>query len=98
MRSGGGFRSILYAWRKARDNRKFAARFELRGDSLKRAPQGYAPDHPLIEDLKRKDFIAVEELDVDEVLTKDFADRVQQSFMSTKPLMKFLCEAQPLAF
>ena len=88
----------LSAWRKARDQRKFAARFTFGGDSLKRAPQGYALDHPLIDDLKRKDFIAVEELDVDVVLRADFADRVQQSFVSAKPLMQFLCGAQPLAF
>src|SRR3954471_13097812 len=32
--------------------------FELGGESLKRPPAGFDGDHPLIEELKRKDFIA----------------------------------------
>jgi uncharacterized protein (TIGR02453 family) len=36
----------------------FRATFMLGGESLKRPPKGYDPAHPLIEDLKRKDFIA----------------------------------------
>ena len=31
---------------------------ELEGESLKRPPRGFDPDNPLIDDLKRKDFIA----------------------------------------
>src|SRR6266404_1833021 len=44
-------------WKKAIDDRKFLSRFELGGDKLTRPPKGYDPAHPLIEDLKRKDFI-----------------------------------------
>ena len=33
------------------------------GESLKRPPPGYDPGHPLIEDLKRKDFITGHEFD-----------------------------------
>jgi uncharacterized protein (TIGR02453 family) len=42
-------------WRKA--TRKRGMR--LGGDSLKRPPRGFDPDHPLIEDLKRKDFVTL---------------------------------------
>ena len=86
------------AWQKARDHRKFAQQFELGGDTLKRPPQGYSAEHPLIVDLKRKDFIAVQDLSVDVALQADFADLVQKQFMTTRPFMQFLCEAQPLAF
>ena len=86
------------AWRKARDDKKFQTRFELRGETLKRPPRGYPADHPMIDDLRRKDFIAVEELSMSEIYAAGFTDRVNQSFASTKPLMRFLCQALDLAF
>src|SRR5688572_7712492 len=46
-------------WLKARDDRSFRADFpKLGGESLKRPPSGFPPDHPCVEDLKRKDFVA----------------------------------------
>jgi len=86
------------AWRKARDDKKFQARFELRGETLKRPPRGFPADHPMIDDLRRKDFIAVEELSVSEIYAAGFTDRVNQSFASAKPLMRFLCQALDLMF
>ena len=47
------------AWLAARDDATFRAYFDLPGESLKRAPRGCSADHPLIEDLIRKNFIAV---------------------------------------
>ncbi len=44
-------------WKSAVNDRKFKARFEMMGDMLSRPPKGYDPAHPLIEDLKRKDFV-----------------------------------------
>ena len=38
----------------AKVNRKL----ELEGDSLKRPPRGFDPNHRFIEDIKRKDFVA----------------------------------------
>jgi uncharacterized protein (TIGR02453 family) len=40
------------AWRRARRGLK------LEGGMLNRPPRGYDPDHPFIDDLRRKDFIA----------------------------------------
>jgi uncharacterized protein (DUF2461 family) len=37
---------------------KVRRKLELEGDSLTRPPRGYDPDHPFIEDIKRKDFVA----------------------------------------
>ena len=34
----------------------------LSGDKLQRPPKGYDPNHPLIEDLKRKDFVTITDL------------------------------------
>jgi uncharacterized protein (TIGR02453 family) len=50
-------------WQRARDDRKFHEHFRLEGDSLKRPPRGFPPDHPLVEDLKRTDFLGLRELD-----------------------------------
>ena len=86
------------AWRRARNAKRFRERFELSGDSLKRAPRGYPADHPCIEDLKRKDFIGVSDFNIREAGDGGFADRVAADFAAAKPLMKFLCEALKLRF
>ena len=49
---------IPTAWKRARNAKAFKTHFELEGESLVRAPKGFDPEHPLIEDLRRKDFIA----------------------------------------
>ena len=85
-------------WRLARDDRKFRRRFALDGDSLKRPPRGFPADHPWIEDLKRTDFIAVEELEEQDVLGKRFLEHVAGSFTAAIPLMRFLCDAMKLPF
>ena len=78
-------------WRRVRDDRKFCARWTLDGGSLKRPPRGFPADHPCIEDLKRTDFIAVEELEERDVLSKKFLEHVAESFAAGRPLMRFLC-------
>ncbi len=81
------------AWVVARDDAKFQAYFNLSGDTLKRAPRGYSPDHPLLEDLKRKDFIAISELSHEDALNPGFIDTVCQRFHAADSYMRFLCKA-----
>jgi uncharacterized protein (TIGR02453 family) len=80
-------------WKRARDDRKFCHRFALDGGSLKRSPRGFPADHRWIEDIKRTDFIAVEELEERDVLRKRFLDHVAVSFAASRPFMRFLCDA-----
>lgn len=80
-------------WFAARDDRKFAAQWELAGDSLTRPPRGYAADHPAVEDLKRKDFIALAPLGFDEAVGKGLVKLAGARFAAAAPFMKFLCEA-----
>jgi uncharacterized protein (TIGR02453 family) len=47
------------AWCSARDDQDFRRHFALAGDSLVNPPRGFSKDHPLIEDLRRKDFVAL---------------------------------------
>ena len=81
------------AWLAARDDPRFAANWSLGGESLKRAPRGYPKDHPLLEDLKRKDHTASLTLTEDDVVEDGFIDRVAALFEDTAPFMRFLTEA-----
>ena len=67
-------------------------------ETLKRPPSGYDPDHPLIEDLKRKGFVAVVELDEKAVTSAGFPDELARTFQASAPLMRFLCEAVGVPF
>jgi uncharacterized protein (TIGR02453 family) len=86
------------AWIKASRDKKFTKTFELSGDSLANAPRGYAKDHFLLDDLKRKDFIAITEFNSKLAVSARFQPQVVESFRSAVPFMKFLCEALELPF
>jgi len=86
------------AWVAARDNKAFNKHFSLAGDSLTNAPRGYAKDHPLLEDLKRKDFIALAVLGKTEVTSAKFRALVVERFTQAGPFMRFLCGAVELQF
>jgi uncharacterized protein (TIGR02453 family) len=86
------------AWKKAVGGKAFASRFALTGDSLKRPPAGFDPAHPCIEDIKRKDFIAVTELGEDEVVGPRFLDTFAAHCKAGAPLMEFLCKAVGVPF
>jgi uncharacterized protein (TIGR02453 family) len=85
-------------WLAARDDKEFAAQWNLSGDSLTRPPRGYDASHPLIEDLKRKDFIAMSPLSISEVTGHGLAKLSGKRFAASVPLMKFLCEALEIQF
>ena len=85
-------------WRRVRNDKKFQSSFLLEGDSLKKCPVGFSADHPCIEDLRRTDFIAVANLEDSATLQKEFINRVTQAFTTTKPFMRFLCDAMNIPF
>jgi uncharacterized protein (TIGR02453 family) len=86
------------AWVVARDNKAFNKYFSLAGDSLTNAPRGYAKDHPLVEDLKRKDFIGLAGLSDAEVASEKLRVLAVERFKQAEPVMRFLCEALDLRF
>jgi uncharacterized protein (TIGR02453 family) len=63
------------------------------GESLKRAPAGYSPDHPLIEDIKRKSFAILSPLTQREVTASGFLDTCETRAEQARPFMEFLCAA-----
>jgi uncharacterized protein (TIGR02453 family) len=85
-------------WRRARDNRKFRGHFQLAGASLKSPPRGFPADHPLIEDLKRTDFLGLREVSEQDVLDPGFPAGVAASFAAGRPFLRFLCNALKVPF
>lgn len=86
------------AWQATRDDLTFRKHFELAGEALARPPRGYAKDHPMIDDLKRKDFIAVAKLPDKGITAKSFVPKVLEHFAQATPYMRFLCKALELRF
>ena len=85
-------------YKKAVNDKSFKRHFELSGEALSRPPRGYDKDHPLVEDLKRKDFIAITYLDDDKVLSHGFRKLVSNRFNAADGYMRFLCDALELQF
>jgi uncharacterized protein (TIGR02453 family) len=85
-------------WVAARDDKDFSKHFSLEGDALANAPRGYAKDHPLVEDLKRKDFIGLAALSDANVTSEDLRAQAVERFKQAERLMRFLCAALELRF
>ena len=85
-------------WKKVSSSKSFTKFYELHGDSLKRPPRGYAADHPAIEALKRKHFLGLCKLEIDQVFCDDFVKHVTKIFKAAVPMTQFLCEAAEIPF
>jgi len=84
-------------WRKL--TKKLGTRgFSFGGESLKRPPKGFDQDHPLIDDLKRKDFISVLNLDHAAVPKKDFLKVTAKHLAARGEVVEFICNASDLEF
>jgi uncharacterized protein (TIGR02453 family) len=81
------------SWRRATRTGAFAKTFELGGDSLKRPPAGFDPDHPFVEDLKRKDFFGRTRLTEQQATAPGFLAEYARLCRGVWPLMRFLCRA-----
>ena len=80
-------------WKKGTRGKAFTAKFRLSGDRLKRAPAGFGPDHPLIEDLKWKDYFAVAMFDERTATREDFVPLFARTCSAATQFMRFLCQA-----
>jgi uncharacterized protein (TIGR02453 family) len=63
------------------------------GERLARPPRGYDPEHPLIEDLKRKQFIVSHSFGEKDASKAGFRARYAAACRGAVPLLKFLTEA-----
>jgi uncharacterized protein (TIGR02453 family) len=84
-------------WRRVTSAADFRSSCGTAGQSLKRPPAGYDPKHPLIEDIKRKDFATSSPLDDREVCGPYFMRSVLDAFRASAPFIEFLSDAVGLA-
>src|SRR6266849_4338954 len=68
-------------WQRVTSAADFRSSCGMAGESLKRPPAGYAAAHPLIEDIKRKDFASSSLLDDRQVCGPDFMKSVLDAFL-----------------
>ncbi len=85
-------------WTRAIGSPAFKRNFELGGESLRRPPRGFAKEHPLIDDIKRKSFMAVRNMQVADCLKPQFQRSVETSFKRANSYMEFLCKAVGVSF
>jgi uncharacterized protein (TIGR02453 family) len=62
----------------------------IEGEKLKSAPKGYPKDHPYIELLKLKSFLASKMISDKEILSKECFDFIVNASRVMKPLNDFL--------
>jgi uncharacterized protein (TIGR02453 family) len=85
-------------WKRASRGKRFTDVFEIDGDTLKRPPKGFDEGHPLIEDLKRKDFIGSARLTQKSITSDTFIDEFADNCKRSVPFMKLLCDAIGIPF
>ncbi len=76
-------------WREVTD----VTELELVGEQLARAPRGFEKDHPLIEDIKRRNFALHAPLSDAAVTRRGFLDRYTALCEQGAGLNRFLCDA-----
>lgn len=80
-------------WRRITKAKKLTENFEQHGDSLKRPPRDFDAEHPLIDELKRKDHIVLANLSANELQKPGVVEKTIGLFAITKPYVRFLCDA-----
>ncbi len=80
-------------WKRAKNAKRFRESWTLAGESLKTAPRGFDPEHPLIEDLRRKDFIGTHKLTKKALTGTDFMTTFAGLCRDGATFQRFLCGA-----
>jgi len=65
---------------------------KLEGEELKTAPRGFGKDHPDVDLIRKKGFVAVRNLSDKEILSKDLIQIVNDSFIALRPFFDYLSE------
>ncbi|MFA6830703.1 MAG: DUF2461 family protein, partial [Bacteroidaceae bacterium] len=53
---------------------------------LKTSPKGFDKNHPAIDLLRKKSFLAIRKFTNEEVLSENFIDEVDQTFIALRPM------------
>jgi uncharacterized protein (TIGR02453 family) len=86
------------AWRKAKSKTGLGSACMMSGESLKKVPKGYDPEHEHAEDLKRRDFGVSLDLSDSALTSAELVRDVGERFRAAAPVVDFLCDAIGLAF
>lgn len=86
------------AWKRGVHAKSFRDKFEFWGESLIRPPRGFDADHPLIGDLKRKNFAAGTNFANNVALSDELLPHIVATFKGVAPLNDYLCAALDLEF
>jgi len=78
---------------RSADWRKASADLDPDEGALKRPPRGFDPDHPMIEDIKRKSFTASLRLSDGQMVRDDVMQTFAKTCRELVPLMRFLAGA-----
>lgn len=101
-KSLGGIRKLIaespQEWTDIVSASDFAEAFRLGGGSLKRPPKGFESSHPLIEDIKRKDFIASAAFPDEIAVRDDFIDWYADIARKGSSFVGFLSRGIGVAF
>ncbi len=76
----------------------FASTYVLEGETLKRPPRGFPPDHELVDDLRRKDFIATSRISRKTATAPDFLEQYARMSRNAAGYMEFLTRSLGLPF
>lgn len=76
------------AWKALR-----RTKLPIEGDTLKRPPRGFAPDHPFIEDLKRTDFVTSVPFRDEDICAPGFPTAFAGACRKMTPLVKFVSQS-----
>ena len=85
-------------WTRMTQAKAFRDTFTLMGQSLKRPPRGYDAAHSLIEDLKRKDFVAGTVFHEADAIRPDFLQRFTHIARRGAAFVGFLSRAVGVPF
>lgn len=80
-------------WLEIIEDKELKKRFRQGGDSLKRAPKGFDPEHPLIDELKRKDHLVSVDLNQEIACAPDFLDVYVKICQDAAQYMEYLTQA-----
>jgi uncharacterized protein (TIGR02453 family) len=80
-------------WRKLLANKTLTNTFgKMLGEQVNSVPRGYSKDHPAIDLLRYKQFIFKHEFTDKEVLSPDFAIKMNDAFKKIRPFFNYMSE------
>ena len=87
------------SWSAAAHASAFRRRFELGSEGmLVRTPPGFAADFAYVEDLRRRNFVAVRALDDAAMARPRLRGAIEKDLQSLAPFVDYLCASLDLEF